>query len=280
MQAKFKHRNTIAAMLLLVSLFSFIPTFTSADQQTQTGTTVISLSGQAIPFDPGNGTGQPTSASLELVGLAQKVGDAEFALQNLTGFVQIGSANYTVTSGQGDVHQDGQIWITANTTSNFDDHQLVLNGGIQGNTLSFPAPSSRLSTQFFLGLTGGITMNDYQGNNMLANVMSGPNGSTPMANNTLSQNSTATANLLTASNATAQMNATLTNVTTSQSASYALTQQNVTVAQTLSNQTITVFVTQTITSTVANVTITQSTVTTSVANTTVTVTNSTVSTTS
>jgi hypothetical protein len=193
MNPALKTKYAIVLLLLFASLLSTLPTIALADQQSQLGTTTISLSGQAIPFDNGNGTGQPTSAALNLAGEVQRTGDSEFNIQNLTGSLQIGSATYTVYNGQGSADQDGAIWIMANTSSNVDDHQLVLNGNIQGNALTFPAPSSRLTTQFFLALNGEITMNDDQGSNMISNVTMNPNGSnasyTPLANTTPTQNS-------------------------------------------------------------------------------------------
>src|SRR5208282_6332736 len=196
-----KAKYAVVLLLLFASLFSLLPTITLADQQSQLGTTTISLSGQAIPFDTGNGTGPPTSASLNLAGEVQRTGDSEFNIQNLTGSLQIGSLSYTVFNGQGNASQDGVIWIVATTSSNVDDHQLVLDGSIQGNALTFPAPTCRLTTQFFLALNGDITMNDEQGSNMIGNAAMNSNGSnasyTPLANTT--QNSTILENVITSS---------------------------------------------------------------------------------
>jgi len=198
-----KAKYAVVLLLLFASLFSLMPTVTLADQQSQLGTTTISLSGQAIPFDTGNGTGPPTSATLNLAGEVQRIGDSEFNIQNLTGSLQIGSLSYTVLNGQGDANQDGVIWIIANTSSNVDDHQLVLNGNLQGNALTFPAPSCRLTTQFFLALNGDITMNDEQGSSMIGNATMNSNVSnasyTPLANTTLTQNSTIPENMITSS---------------------------------------------------------------------------------
>jgi hypothetical protein len=190
-------------LLLSASLLSLMPSATLADQQTQPEQTTINLSGQAIPFDSGNGTGIPASATLNLAGEIQKIGGSEFTIQNLTGSLQIGSTSYMVYDGQGDANQDGVIWITATTNSNVDDHQLVLNGNIQGNALTFPAPSSRLTNQFFLALNGNIAMSDQQGSNMINAVSNNLNESnasyTPLANATLTQNSTIVENFFTSS---------------------------------------------------------------------------------
>src|SRR5208337_3836674 len=239
MNPALKTKYVIVLLLLFASLLSTLPTITLADQQSQLGTTTISLSGQAIPFDTGTGTGSPTSATLNLAGEVQRTGDSEFNIQNLTGSLQIGSASYTVFNGQGNANQ-GAVWIVANTSSNVDDHQLVLNGSVQGNALTFPAPSSRLTTQFFLALNGDITMNDEQGSSMISNATMNPNGSnasyTPLANTTLTQNSTILENMITSSvNNTAEA----TNVT-----------------QTLNNMTMVQFTNQTIPS-IANTTLAQ-----------------------
>src|SRR5208282_2249262 len=211
-----KAKHAVVLLLLFASLFSLMPTVTLADQQSQPGTTTISLSGQAIPFDTGNGTGPPTSATLNLAGQVQRTGDSEFNIQNLTGSLQIGSTSYTVYNGQGSASQDGTVWIVATTNSNVDDHQLVLNGSIQGNALTFLAPMSRLTTQFFLALNGDISMNDEQGSSMISNATMNSNGSnasyTPLANTTLTQNSTTLENMITSSfnNNTEATNATQT----------------------------------------------------------------------
>ena len=205
MNSSLKAKYAVVLLLLLASLFSLLPTISLADQQSQLGTTTISLTGQAIPFDTGNGTA--TSATLNLAGGVQRTGDSEFSIQNLTSSLQIGSLSYTVFNGQGNATQDGVISIVATTSSNVDDHQLVLDGTIQGNTLTFPAPSCRLTTQFFLALNGDITMNDEQGSNMIGNATMNPNGSnasyTPLTvSNNIEANATQTLNDMTIVQAT------------------------------------------------------------------------------
>jgi hypothetical protein len=202
MNSSLKTKYAIVLLLLFASLFSLLPTIALADQQGQLGTTTINLSGQAIPFDTGNGTGPSTSATLNLAGGVQRTGDSEFNIQNLTGSLQIGSASYTVFDGQGNANE-GAVWIVANTSSNVGDHQLVLNGNIQGDSLTFPAPSCTLTTQFYLGLNGDIRMNDEQGNSMIVNATMNSNASnasyTPLANTALTQNSTILENMTTSS---------------------------------------------------------------------------------
>ena len=192
MKTLLKRQYTVAVLLLFVSLFSLSPTLTRADQQSQTGTASIDLSGQAMPFDSGNGTATPVM--LSLAGIVQGIGNGEIKMQNLTGSLQIGSANYTVSNGQGDANKRGEIVIVADTSSSQDDHQLVLNGSIKGNTLAFDAPSSRLASQFFLALMGSITMNDDQGSSIIASTSLG----TSESNETRHENNTSSASSATA----------------------------------------------------------------------------------
>ena len=212
-------------------MLSLMP-ITLADQQSQPEPTTITLSGQAIPFDSGNGTTAPVSASLNLSGETQQIGGSEFTFQNLTGSLQIGSTSYIVYNGQGDANQEGVIWITATTNSNVDDHQLVLNGNIQGNALSFPAPSSRLTTQFFLALNGNLAISGQQGTATIIDPSSNSNESnvsyTPFANTTLPQNSTIITNSFTPSLNTGVINATqiLDNSTVPQSINQTTSIQN------------------------------------------------------
>jgi hypothetical protein len=237
MNSSLKTKYAIVLLLLFASLFSLLPTIALADQQGQLGTTTINLSGQAIPFDTGNGTGPSTSATLNLAGGVQRTGDSEFNIQNLTGSLQIGSASYTVFDGQGNANQ-GAVWIVANTSSNVGDHQLVLNGNMQGNSLTFPAPSCTLTTQFYLGLDGDITMNDEQGNSMIVNATMNSNASnasyTPLANTVLTQNSTILENMTSSvNNNTEAANATqtLNNMTMVQSANQTIPSMTNTLAQ-------------------------------------------------
>ncbi len=236
MNSSLKAKYAVVLLLLLASLFSLLPTIALADQQSQLGTTTISLTGQAIPFDTGNGTA--TSVTLNLAGEVQRTGDSEFSIQNLTGPLQIGSLSYTVFNGQGNATQDGVISIVATTSSNVDDHQLVLDGTIQGNTLTFPAPSCRLTTQFFLALNGDITMNDEQGSNMIGNATMNPNGSnasyTPLTvSNNIEANATQTLNDMTMVQAT---NETISSATSSMLAQNSTVLQNL-IASSVNNVT-------------------------------------------
>ena len=287
-----KRQYILTLILLSVSLLSFLPKLTWADQENQVGTATINLSGQAIPFDTANGvsngTDPATPAKLSLTGLVQILGTGELTMQNLTGALEIGIANYVVSNGQGDANPGGEAIIVADTNSSVDDHQLVMNGGMQGTALNFPAPSSRLTSQFFLALTGGITILDAQGSSMSAITDLSPSMTndsyTSFANVTVSQTSTelqsnstqflaATANNTLTANLIQPIENGTTVVQYSNQSTTSTSNQaptiTVTVTQQVYNQTTTVSVTvaystitQTVTSGTTNVTIAQSTTTT------------------
>ena len=305
MKRKRINQYAIAIVLLTVSLLSFTPA--RADQKlSQTGTIVIDLAGQATPMQ--NGTGPSGLATLSLIGIVQEDGDGGMKIQNLTGTLQIGSANYSISTGHGDSNKRGEFVILGETSSG----ELILHGTIQDNrTVTVDSPPSRLSSLAYLALSGNMTMNNARSGSVMSVSASQNVTSASMIENRTSVGTSAnvtsevtqyTSSSLSASeNVTAQTMVSTANATenaaiigdnsttithlNNQTISNALPEQtNVTVTTTkLSNQTITVYVTQTApnytityptTSTVANVTITQISITT-VANVTVTVTNST-----
>jgi hypothetical protein len=293
--------SAIMILLLTVSLLSFVPV--RADQG-QAGTVVFHLTGQATPFD--NATTSPSgSATLDLVGNLQVDGNGGLAFQNLTGNLQVNSENYTITTGHGDSNKRGEFVIFGETGSG----ELILHGIIQNNqTVTVDSPPSRISSLAYLSLSGSMSL-DYSTNESLmsTSVSAGQNISSSIANSDtsftmngtseatqLESTSSVTANttsLAEAASTSVIANQSLTGINNSttvtelsnETVSNALpgpTAFTVTTTQ-LGNQTVTIFVTQTVanstlttTSTVANATITQITVTT-VANTTVIVTNST-----
>jgi len=154
-----KHRNTLALMILTVSLLSLAPTLTSADQQKQGWPMQINATGQATPLNEGRGTASP--ASLSLIGSAYTEGNGKLKIQDLTGHLQIGSVNYTLTNGQGGVNKQGDVEITAKTNGENHKDELNLHGSLQGSSIAFNSRESKLSSLYFLTLAGqaGITMN-------------------------------------------------------------------------------------------------------------------------
>ncbi len=238
-----KHRAALALMILTVSLLSLAPTLTSADQQNQGGPIQINATGQATPLNEGKGTASP--ASLSLTGSAYTEGNSELKIQNLTGHLQIGSVNYTLTNGQGNLNKQGDIEITAKTNEENHKDELSLHGSLQGNNIAFNSCESKLSSLYFLTLAGqaSISLNtstssskSYSGddhdNNKTATVT---NNVTKTVNNTLTK--------------TEFHNQTITQTVT------ALKNATVTPTQ-FNNQTITTTVTQTAVNTTVTKTVT------------------------
>lgn len=298
MKRQLVNEYAIIMLLLTVSLLSFASVH--ADQG-QTGTAVFHLTGQAAPFD--NATGPSGSATLDLVGNVQGDGTGGLIIQNLTGNLQVGSENYTITTGHGDSNKRGEFVIFGETGSG----QLILHGTIQNNqTVIVDSPPSRLSSLAYLSLSGSMSLDSV--NDSITSMNVGQNSTSSIVENytSVSTNGTSEATQF-ESSSSSSLTANITSLTedsaTSVIANQSLTGVNSTTVTELSNetvsnvlpgptaftitttqlgnQTITVYVTQTVanstlttTSTAANATITQTTVTT-VANTTVTVTNST-----
>jgi hypothetical protein len=300
MKSKRIHQYAFVLALLAVSLFS--PTPARADQaQNQVGTVVIHLTGQATSMD--NATGPSGSATLDLAGGVHNDGNGGLLIQNLTGILQIGSANYTISTGHGESNRLGRFVILGESSSG----ELILHGTIQNNsTMTTDSPPSRLSSLAYLALSGSMSVNN-TGNDSGVNVELSQNATSTIENSTnsnISANSTSEITQygsITSSiaNATSQTEIS-TNTTTSaltksivnstslnQTVSNAMPEQNsITITTTqLNNQTITVYVTNTVanytitqatTTTVANIT-TQSSSSIIVSNSTVIVTNSTTS---
>jgi hypothetical protein len=266
----------------------------------QAGIVVISVSGTATPIN----NGLSGSVNLNLTGAGSKGTNQDLQIQNITGSLNIGSTNLTVSNGHGSVNAYGEIAIFANTS--LAGNELFLHGMIQGNNVAFVSPQSRLSALSLLTLSGNISVNGvevYSANLSTirnstitaANVTSSvlalqiSNSPTLQGNVTVQTVSVATSTASTSvSNRTASealavtvSNTATSAVTNETAAPKAPPPQNVAVTVTqFDNQTISV------THTVANVTITYTTTTTvasmtiTQANTTTTTSNSTIKTTS
>ncbi len=153
---KHKHKHALALMLLSVALISLVPTLTIAEAQKPTGTIEIKATGQAIPI--GQGTGTPSPAMLVLSGTVQSEGQGDLKIDSITDFLMIGSVNYTIAGGQGQVNNGGQSEISAKTSGGNGKNDLVLHGTIQGSNVAFDSHESKLSPLFFLSLTGHVTI--------------------------------------------------------------------------------------------------------------------------
>lgn len=288
MKRKQLGRHALILVLLAVSLFSVTPA--RADQiQVQVGTVVFHLTGQANSMN--STVGALGSAALDLSGGIHGDGQGGLVMQNMTGNLQIGSANYTISKGDGSSNRLGEFAIFGQSNSG----ELVLHGIIQNNiTVTTNAPPSRLSSIAYLALSGSIALNISANSSVM--IESSQNATSTVENRTSTSSSvnstqqyafsSSNANF-TSQSAISTENATqnTSNVTTSlsQTASYALPgQSNAAITTTqFNNQTITVYE-----KTVANGTVTQTTTTTvtdtttqfsSASNTTVVVTNSTTS---
>ena len=160
-----KHRNQLALLLVAVSFLALVPTLTSATQPVQLGTLefgtiAINATGQATPLDKGKGS--PSPATLSLNGTANEQGFGGLGLDHLRGFLLIGSTNYTILDGQGEVNKNGDAQINAQVNDgkhwNWHWNELDLHGSIQGTSAVFSSPQSKLSSLYFLSLTGEVSL--------------------------------------------------------------------------------------------------------------------------
>ena len=233
------------------------------------GTITINATGQATPLNKGKGS--PSAATLSLNGTAFEQGNGALSLDHLHGSLVVGSTNYTILDGQGEVNKNGDAQINAQVNDgkhrNWYWNELDLHGSIQGTNATFNSPESKLSSLYFLSLTGQVGLT-------LKTVTFSPKNPHNEENETSTsrknhhgeeENETTTVTLTVNNTLTETQNNTVTQTVT--------VPQNITVTLTLSSNR-TIISTQT--QTVANTTITNFvTTTTTVANTTITVSNST-----
>jgi hypothetical protein len=165
-------------------------------------------------------------------------GDKEIKLKNLSGDLTIGSTNYAIRDGQGEVNKKGKLEIHGKTSSGDRKLELILHGTMNDGKVAFDCSQSKLSSLFFLSLKGQATFTT----------------NTTISGTTQSQGQTVTV--------TVTENRTITeNVTENHTITETATE---TITQTGTNSTVTV--TETVTTTVANSTLT---VTTTVTNATI-----------
>jgi hypothetical protein len=252
-----KPRFPLGMSLLVASMLALYPAMILKKAQQRTATVSVKVNGQAYP----NGKNKPastfSSAALTLTGSVQTDGKGELKLGDLAGNLQIGIANYTITSGQGEVNKKGKIEINANTSDVGKKLELILHGNTQGETVVFDSKESKLSPLYFLSLTGQVTVT------MPATSM----GTTESDHDHPHENVIVTVtqrNTVTETTTQIQDNTVTVTETNNQAVTETVTQ---TVTTPATNSTVTI--TETVTSTVANSTIT---VTETVANTTLTAT--------
>lgn len=154
-----KHQFAPALLLLAVSLFALRPPSTVADQQHAAGTININATGQATPIKKGKGQ-VPTSATLILTGSAHTEGNGEVKINDLTGSLQIGTSYFAfaILDGHGEMNKHGEVEINAKASDGNHKFELELHGNIQGNNIVFNSPESKLSSLYFLSLSGQATL--------------------------------------------------------------------------------------------------------------------------
>lgn len=292
MNRKNSGRHVLLFTLITVCLLSVMPAH-AAQNQVQAGTVSFHLTGQANSMNAS--ATSLGSAVLDLAGGVYADGQGGLVMANVTGNLQIGSVNYSISAGNGTSNRLGEFAFFGQSNPG----ELILHGTAQHNTtVTTEAPPSRLSSIAYLALSGSMTLN-LPTNMSLVNSDSSQNSTSTIENSMttgVSVNSTqhesSSSSIL---NFTSQSGVITENATqiasnttiVSQTVTYALPgQSNTTIVPTqLSNQTVTVYIsttvadstiTQTTTTTIANTTVTQFSQVT-VSNTTVVVTNSTTS---
>ena len=147
---KSTHQQIFAALLLTISLLAMTPDLLHADQHSQSESIAIGATGQATAI----GSGPSGAASLNLTAFAYKNSNQWLIIQNITGSVEIGSTIFKVTGGHGSVSAVGAMAIFADTASGMG--QLILQGIMTGNSLTFSTPS-QLASIAYLELSGTLT---------------------------------------------------------------------------------------------------------------------------
>jgi hypothetical protein len=270
--------TTIVGLLLIISLISLTPKLILADQApSQAGMVVISASGTATSINHG----LSGSAILNLTGTGSKDMNQDLLIQNITGSLNIGSTNLTVSDGHGSVNSYEEITIFANTS--LAGNELFLQGMIQGNSVAFVSPQSHLSVLSLLTLSGSISVNGVEINSASLSTIRNSTGTEAKVTSSVSARQISNASTLqgnvtvqTVSVAYSTTSTSVSNRTTSQA--FAVTVSNTATASAITNETATlkapspqnvaVTVTQfnnqtiSVTHTVANVTITYTTTTT------------------
>jgi hypothetical protein len=143
----------LALVLMTASVLALYPSMALEKPQ---GSAVLSIKASGRAFQ--NAKGKPSSifssSNLTLYGSVHAKGNGELKLGDLAGSLQIGLANYTVTSGEGEVNKKGKIEINANTSDANKKLDLILQGNTQGDSVVFHPKKSKLSSLYFLSLKG------------------------------------------------------------------------------------------------------------------------------
>ena len=261
-----KPKLILPLLLLAASVLAVYPAMTLEKTQQGSGTITIDADGQAFMNHNGKSknTNKALSARFTLSGSAQAEGDDDVELDGLVGSLEIGSTNYSIFSGKGEVNKKGKVQINAKTGDGNRNLELVLHGNIQGKNVLFSSPESKLSSLYFLSLEGEAT---FTKSTTSTDTSDSDEEETTIV--TITQNNTVT-DTVTETVTQIQESTVTTTETANQTLTDTVTQTvTETTTQTVTNSTATVTVTETQTTTIANSTIT---VTTTVANSTLTVT--------
>jgi len=119
---------------------------------------VVSIKADGQAFHIGKGKNKPgnafSSTTLILRGSVYLGGNGALELDDLAGSLQIGLANYTITSGSGEANKKGKIKINAKTSNVGKALELILYGSTDGDSVVFDRKESRLSSLYSLSLKG------------------------------------------------------------------------------------------------------------------------------
>jgi hypothetical protein len=149
-----KPKFGLALMLLSASVLALYPTITLEKPQQGSALVSVKADGKAFQNQKGKASSTFSSATLTLYGSVRLKGDGALELDDLAGSLQIGLANYTITSGSGEVNKKGTIEINAKTSDASKKLELKLHGSNQGDSVTFDSKESKLSSLYFLSLTG------------------------------------------------------------------------------------------------------------------------------
>jgi len=139
---------------LTASVLALYPSMTLEKPQQGSAVVSIKTDGQAFPNGKNKLSSAFSSTTLTLYGSVQMKGSGELKLDDLAGSLQIGLANYTITSGQGEVNKKGKIEINAKTSDAGKKLGLILHGNTEGDSVVFGRKESKLSSLYSLALKG------------------------------------------------------------------------------------------------------------------------------
>jgi len=227
-----KRQTAIALTLLMASLVALSPAISLEKPLQAPGTIYITANGQAFTKGSAKCTGTGSSVTLTLTGPMQTEGKNEIKLKNLSGSLTIGSTNYAISDGKGEVNKKGKLEINGKTSNGDRKLELILHGTMNDDKIAFDCSQSKLSSLFFLSLTGQATFA----------------ADTTSSGTTQSQGQTATVTVI--------ENRTITETTTENHTITETATETITETMTQTGTNSTVTVTETLTTTVANSTLT------------------------